>query len=117
MRHLNLALHEGAVVDYDMWLDMYSEWLKYMQHLGPYIARGFKDVEDKMNCIKSNRILLCDKLKFFKKTDPEYTSLLDFVQFERSLGIQHFNTCNLSDEFPKAVEMTKHYNVGKLTKE
>ena len=80
MRHLNLALHqEDAIVEYDIWLDMYSEWLKYMQHLGPYIARGFQDVEDKMNCIKNNRILLCEKLKFFDKTDLKYSSLLDFI--------------------------------------
>ena len=68
MRHLNYELQEG-VINYDLWLDMYSEWLKYMKHLGPYVAAGFKDVEEKMNCVRSNRELLCQKLKFITKQD------------------------------------------------
>ena len=39
MSHLNHTMEEG-IMDYDLWLDMYSEWLKYMKHLGPYVAVG-----------------------------------------------------------------------------
>lgn len=87
---------------------MYSEWLKYMSHLGPYVARGVKDVEDNMNILKDNRSLICHKLKFIKKTDKQYDSLLSFIQFERSLGLARFNTENNSDLFPQVVEDTKN---------
>lgn len=43
--------------------------------------------------------------------------MLDFIQFERSLGIQHFNTVNLAHQFPKAVEKTKNNKIGKITKD
>jgi hypothetical protein len=66
--YLNYELQEG-VINYDLWLDMYSEWLKYMKHLGPYVAAGFKDVEEKMHCVRNNRELLTHKLKFITKSD------------------------------------------------
>jgi len=87
---------------------MYSEWLKYMSHLGPYVARGVKDIEDSMIILKNNRNLICNKLKFIKKTDKQYDSLLSFIQFERSLGLARFNTENNSDLFPQVVEETKN---------
>ena len=116
MRHLNYEINEGKI-NYDLWLDLYSEWLKYMKHLGPYVARGFKDVEEKMNCIRRNRELLCNKLKFFDKTEDYYTSLFSFIYFERNCGLVNFNSCNNSDLFPDVVEGTKNDGPTRITSE
>ena len=52
---------------YSLYLDSYSEFLKLMSHLGPYIALGFKDLSGKAEAMRQNRILMQSSYNFINK--------------------------------------------------
>ena len=66
-------------MDYDLYIESYFEWLKYMIHLGPYISIGFKDLNSKANTMQENRQLFNEKLKLISKNDKEYKYICHFV--------------------------------------
>jgi hypothetical protein len=52
-------------MEYQIYYDVYYEWLKFMTHLGKMIAIGFNDMQEKANCLKTNREIFSEKYKFF----------------------------------------------------
>jgi hypothetical protein len=61
MQLLGDQTKEGRL-HYDLFLEVYKEWLKFMIHLGPYVGIGFRDMTDKLNTMTANKKLLHDKL-------------------------------------------------------
>lgn len=76
---------------YSLYLDSYSEFLKLMSHLGPYIAIGFKDLSSKAEAMRQNRVLMQSNYNFITKEDKEYKYICKFVQYEIKLGIHEMN--------------------------
>ena len=47
-------------IDYEIYVEVYHEWLKLMKHLGKCVSMGYADLTHKAKCMKENRILHCE---------------------------------------------------------
>ena len=117
LRYLVAAGQNGDRIEYDIYIDHYFEWLKFMKHLGPYISMAFKDKHGKAMHMLRNRKLMESKFKFIDKGSKEYTYLMDFIKLEYELGIQAMNEDNVSDEFKQAVKKKKGRNIQEWMKD
>ena len=61
MRHLACQSADDKI-EYEVYVDVYHEWLKLMIHLGSTISMAFQDLITKANCMSSNRLLFADQL-------------------------------------------------------
>lgn len=59
MKHLANQTAQDHM-EYDVYVDVYYEWLKLMKHLGKCVSIGFNDLIHKAECMESNRLLLTE---------------------------------------------------------
>ena len=59
MKHI-ATQSQSDQIDYEIYVEVYHEWLKLMKHLGKCVSMGFADLTHKAKCMKENRILLCE---------------------------------------------------------
>ncbi len=83
MNHLSSKCHSDRM-EYDIYMDVYHEWLKLMKPLGKCVSLGFNDLIHKANCMENNRELLCEE---FGLTDVKTEYITDFIMLERFYGL------------------------------
>ena len=104
MELLGNQTKEGRI-HYDLFMEDYREWIKFMTHLGPYVGLGFRDMVSKLNTMVENKKLLKDKLKLVK---TQKTLLItDFCLEEVKLGLSKFNQEDNVKHFEKACKKAK----------
>ena len=112
MRHLACQTADDRV-EYEIYVDVYHEWLKLMVHLGSTISMAFTDLITKANCMASNRLLCSENLGFIQKTDSQFVYIYDFIKFEQSIGIHRINGANHTEELKETFKNYKNTPIKK----
>lgn len=112
MKHLAFQAQKNEI-EYEIYADVYYEWLKLMLHLGSTISLAFTDLITKADCFTANRVLYTEKLNLMKKTDKEYVLLMDFIKFEERIGTHRINGENHSKELERTWTTNKRTPIKK----
>jgi len=69
---------------------MYIEWTKLFKHMGPALSIAFKDISEKSNIIRNNRV---EQIQLGNAADgsPESMYIHPFVEMEKNLNVQQLN--------------------------
>lgn len=101
MKHLSIVCQSDKM-EYDVYVDVLYEWLKLMKHLGTCVSLGFQDLIHKNKCMESNRKIMEETFKLTDKDKSTY--IMDFIQLEKSMGIEQLNGENYKDVCPNALK-------------
>lgn len=105
LRYVSKKAQTTNRLEYDAYVSIYTEFLKLMLHLGPYVSMGFKDLQSKADFFINNRQLFNAKYGMIKQTDDAYKYINDFCKFETMIGIQEMNETENKRVFKEALRM------------